>query len=154
MTVADRLKELGITLPTRIAPAGVYVPAVVTGKLCYVSGHVNADDTGTFTSKGKVGAEVSIQQGHDAARQAALNCLNGARSVIGSLDRVARVVRVTGYVNSAPGFDQHPKVINGASEVLRDIFGDDGVGARSAIGVAELPSGAPVEVELILELRD
>ena len=154
MTVADRLKELGITLPTRIAPAGVYLPAVETGKLCYVSGHVNTDDTGTFTSKGKVGAEVSIQQGHAAARQATLNGLNGARSVIGSLDRVARVVRVTGYVNSAPGFDQHPKVINGASEILRDIFGEDGVGARSAIGVAELPFGAPVEVELILELRD
>ena len=153
MTASERLNELGITLPAGLAPVALYKPAVLTGNLCYVSGHINQDASGAITITGKVGGDVTLEQAVEAARLATINGLAGAVGVIGSIDNVTRVVRVTGYVNGAPGFDQPSKVINGASELLRDIFGEEGIGARSAIGLAELPFSAPVEVELILEVR-
>ena len=153
MRASTRLEELGITLPTGLAPVALYKPAVVTGSLCYVSGNINQDANGDLTITGKVGGEVSLEQAREAARLAAINALAGAVHTIGSIDRITKVVRITGYVNGAPGFDQPSKVIDGASELLRDLFGEDGIAARSAIGLAELPFSAPVEVELILEIR-
>ena len=153
MTASERLTELGITLPTGLVPVALYKPAVVTGNLCYVSGNLNQDAKGDLTITGKVGADVTLEQAYEAARLATINGLAGAVSVIGSIDNITKVVRITGYVNGAPGFDQPSKVINGASELLREIFGEDGIAARSAVGLAELPFSAPVEVELILEVR-
>jgi len=153
MPIADRLAALGITLPPTPTPLALYQPAVRSGNLIYVSGQINLAQ-GALTARGKVGEAVSIEQAQQAARLAVLNALAAAQSVIGSLDRVTQVVRLTGYVASAAGFTDQPKVVNGASELLRDLFGDAGVGARSAVGMAELPLGAPVEIELILEVRE
>lgn len=150
--IERRLEELGIELPSPPKPAGLYAPAVVVGTMLFVSGQIPARD-GELPYRGKVGGEVDVEGGREAARIAVLNALAAARSALGSLDRVARVARLTVYVASAPGFVAQPQVANGASELLRDVLGDDrGVGARSAVGVAELPAGVPVEVELTLLL--
>jgi enamine deaminase RidA (YjgF/YER057c/UK114 family) len=141
-----RLAELGITLPEVPAPAGAYVPAVRTGTLVYTSGQVARE------LSGKVGAEVSEADAKDAARSCALNALAAIDALVG-LDSVVRVVKVLGFVASAPGFTGQPGVINGASELLGEVFGDAGAHARSAVGVAELPLGVPVEVEMIVEVR-
>lgn len=153
MSINERLTELGIVLPPAPAPGGVYRPAVQTGNLVYVSGQLNMVD-GELTVSGKLGREVSLEDGQAAARQCGLNCLAAALGLLGSLDRVVRVVRLTGYVSSAEGFTRQPQVVNGASELLRDVFGDDGMGSRLALGVAELPRGAAVEVDVILEVRE
>ncbi len=150
MTVADRLAELGITLPTVVAPAGAYVPAVVSGSLVFTAGQLPMVD-GALPATGKVGAEVAADDAKAYARTCALNALAATASVIGSLDRVVRVVKVVGFVSSAPEFTGQPGVINGASEVLGEIFGEAGKHARSAVGVAVLPLDSPVEVEIILE---
>lgn len=152
MPIADRLAALGLTLPPAPTPLALYKPAVRSGNLIYVSGQINLAQ-GALSARGKVGEAVSIEQAQQAARVAVLNALAAAQSVVGSLDRVEKVVRLTGYVASAAGFTDQPKVVNGASELLRDLFGDAGVGARSAVGLSELPLGAPVEIELILEVR-
>jgi len=141
-----RLAELGIELPEVPAPAGAYVPAVRTGNLVYTSGQVD------LNSSGKVGAEVSEADAKAAARTCALNALAAVDALVG-LDSVVRVVKVVGFVASAPGFTGQPGVVNGASELLGDVFGAAGAHARSAVGVAELPLGVPVEVELIVEVR-
>jgi enamine deaminase RidA (YjgF/YER057c/UK114 family) len=141
-----RLAELGITLPEVPPPAGAYVPAVRTGALVYTSGQVARE------LSGKVGAEVSEADAKDAARSCALNALAAIDALVG-LDSVVRVVKVLGFVASAPGFTGQPGVINGASELLGEVFGDAGAHARSAVGVAELPLGVPVEVEMIVEVR-
>jgi enamine deaminase RidA (YjgF/YER057c/UK114 family) len=141
-----RLAELGITLPEVPPPAGAYVPAVRTGTLVYTSGQVARE------LSGKVGAEVSEADAKDAARSCALNALAAVDALVG-LDSVVRVVKVLGFVASAPGFTGQPGVINGASELLGEVFGDAGAHARSAVGVAELPLGVPVEVEMIVEVR-
>jgi enamine deaminase RidA (YjgF/YER057c/UK114 family) len=148
-----RIRELGLAVPTLPPPVAAYVPAVRTGNLVFASGQTPTID-GVLQVQGKLGEGISIEDGQQAARLAALNCVAEVRGLIGSLDRVARVVRLTGYVASAPGFGQQPAVMNGASRLLEQIFGVAGRHARSAIGVAELPSGAPVEVELIVEVRD
>jgi enamine deaminase RidA (YjgF/YER057c/UK114 family) len=149
--VTARLAELGIALPHRSpAPAGVYVPAVVTGRLVHTAGQLPFVD-GKLPVTGKVGAEVTPEQAHDCARTSALNALSAAAEVLGTLDRVTRVVKVVGFVASHPEFTAQPGVLDGASEVLGAIFGDAGVHARSAVGVATLPLDSPVEVELILE---
>ncbi len=152
MNVENRIKELGFELPTAPTPAGAYVLGVITGNLCFVSGQ-----TGTVAGKlvysGKVGREVSLDDAYKSAQIAALNCLAEAKAVLGDLDRVKRVVKVLGFVASAEGFNQQPKVVNGASELLGKVFGEAGKHARSAVGVAELPFGAPVEVELIMEIE-
>ncbi|WP_208543619.1 MULTISPECIES: RidA family protein [unclassified Rathayibacter] len=147
--IAERLAELGVELPAVAVPAGAYVPAVVHGGLVYTAGQIPFVD-GSLPMVGKVGDEVSPEQAKDLARTCALNALAAVADAIGSLDRVTRIVKLTGFVASASGFTGQPGVINGASELLGDVFGEPGRHARSAVGVAELPLGAPVEVELIV----
>jgi len=149
---AGRLAELGLTLPPVTAPVAAYVPAVRTGAFVYVSGQVPIVD-GKLSAVGKVGAEVSASDAAGLARTCALNALAAAAAAAGGLDAIRRIVKVTGFVASAPGFNGQPQVINGASELLIEVFGEDGRHARSAVGVAELPLDAPVEVELIAEIR-
>ncbi|TFV96984.1 RidA family protein [Orlajensenia leifsoniae] len=150
--VADRLTELGITLPAVAAPVAAYVPAMISGNLVFTSGQLPFTD-GVLPATGKVGEGEGLVSATDAKAYAAtciLNALAAAESVIGSLDRVTQVVKVTGFVASDPSFTGQPGVINGASELLGEIFGDAGKHARSAVGVAVLPLDAPVEVELVL----
>jgi enamine deaminase RidA (YjgF/YER057c/UK114 family) len=149
--ISDRLAELGIELPAVAAPVAAYVPAVVHGGLVYTSGQLPFVD-GALPATGKVGAGVSAEDAKALARTCALNGLAAAADAAGGIDRIARVVKVTGFVASAEGFTGQPGVINGASEVLGEILGDAGIHARSAVGVAELPLGSPVEVELVLAL--
>lgn len=147
--IAERLAELGVKLPAVAVPAGAYVPAVVNGSLVYTAGQIPFVD-GALPLVGKVGAEVTADAAKDLARVCVLNALAAVADAIGSLDRVTRVVKLTGFVASASGFTGQPGVINGASELLADVFGEAGRHARSAVGVAELPLGSPVEVELIV----
>lgn len=153
MSVYDRIAKLGLEVPPTPKPAGAYVPAVIAGKLAFSSGQTNTVD-GVPTVKGKVGREVTLEEAYQVARVAVLKCLACLESALGSLDRIERIVKVTGYVASAEGFGEQPRVINGASELLLEIFGERGQHARAALGVAELPFGAPVEVELIVEIAD
>lgn len=146
-----RLTELGIELPDVVAPLAAYVPAVRTGNLVYTSGQLPMQ-AGELPRTGKVGAEITPEDGHALARICALNALAAVDALVG-LDAVARVVKVVGFVASAPNFNGQPAVVNGASELLGEVFGDAGQHARSAVGVSELPLNAPVEVELIVELK-
>jgi enamine deaminase RidA (YjgF/YER057c/UK114 family) len=148
--IDERLSELGITLPAVVAPVAAYIPALVSGNQVFTSGQLPMVD-GVLPATGKVGAEVSAETAKQLARQCALNALAAVESVIGSLDRVTRIVKVVGFVASDPAFTGQPGVINGASDVLGEIFGDAGVHARSAVGVAVLPLDSPVELELIVE---
>jgi enamine deaminase RidA (YjgF/YER057c/UK114 family) len=150
---AERLAALGLTLPPVTAPVAAYVPAVRSGGYVYVSGQVPVAD-GKLTATGKVGGEVSASDAAGMARTCALNALSAAASVAGGLDKIRRIVKVTGFVASAPGFSGQPQVVNGASELFLEVFGEQGKHARSAVGVAELPLNAPVEVELIAEIRE
>jgi enamine deaminase RidA (YjgF/YER057c/UK114 family) len=152
--IQARLAELAITIPHRSpSPAGTYVPAVLSNNLVYTAGQLPLVD-GALPVVGKVGAAVSPQEARECARIAALNALSAVAEVVGSLDRVVRIVKVVGFVASDPGFTGQPGVINGASELLVKAFGDKGVHARSAVGVAALPLDAPVEVEVIVSVRD
>lgn len=146
-----RLAELGITLPAVATPVAAYVPAMTSGNLLFTAGQLPFVD-GALLATGKVGAEVSAAKAAELARVCALNALAAAHSVLGSLDKVTRVIKVNGFVASAPDFIGQPQVLNGASEVLAEIFGEIGQHARAAVGVAVLPLDAPVEVELILEI--
>ena len=148
--INDRLTELGITIPTLAAPAGAYLPFAVTGNLVFTAGQLPFTD-GALPATGKVGAEVAADEAKLYARTAVLNALAAVEAAIGSLDRVTRVVKLVGFVSSDPSFTGQPGVINGASEVLGEIFGEAGKHARSAVGVAVLPLDSPVEVELIVE---
>ena len=150
MSASARLGQLGITLPEVVAPLASYVPAARTGSLVYTSGQLPME-AGQLRRTGKVGAEVSPEDGKAMARICALNALAAVHSLVG-IDAVARVVKVVGFVASAPGFNGQPSVINGASDLLAEVFGDAGAHARSAVGVSELPLDAPVEVELIVEV--
>jgi enamine deaminase RidA (YjgF/YER057c/UK114 family) len=152
MAVADRLDELGLVLPPVAAPAGAYVPAVASGDLVFTSGQLPFLD-GTLARTGVLGDDVSVEDAADLAALCALNALAAVAEVLGGLDRVVRVVKVTGFVASAPGFAQQPAVINGASNLLVDVFGEHGRHARSAVGVAALPLSSPVEVELVVQFR-
>lgn len=145
-----RLEELGLTLPEVVPPLAAYVPAVQSGNYVYVSGQVPIVE-GKLAATGKVGAEVTPEQGADLARICALNALAAIDSLVG-LGRVVKIVKLTGYVASAAGFTGQPGVINGASELFGQVLGELGRHARSAVGVAELPMGAPVEVEVIAEV--
>lgn len=145
-----RLAELGIELPAPVAPLASYLPAVRTGDLVYTSGQLPIVD-GTLVITGKVGAEVSAQDAAGYARTCALNALAAIDALVG-IDAVRRVVKVVGFVASASGFADQPLVVNGASDLLGEVFGEAGRHARSAIGVAELPRNAPVEVEMIVEV--
>jgi enamine deaminase RidA (YjgF/YER057c/UK114 family) len=146
----ENLKRLGVELPPVAAPAGAYIPALRSGSLVYTSGQLPFVD-GTLSAIGKVGAEVSLEQAKDAAKLCALNALAAVHDLVG-LDSVARIVKVVGFVASAPGFNDQPLVINGASEFLGEVLGEAGVHARSAVGVFQLPKDTPVEVELIAEI--
>ncbi len=150
MTVSGRLAELGIELPEVVAPLAAYVPAVRTGNLVYTSGQLPMKG-GQLPAEGKVGGEVSAEDGKALARICGLNALAAVHALVG-IDSVVRIVKVVGFVASAPGFNGQPAVINGASELMGEVFGPAGAHARSAVGVSELPLNAPVEVELIVEV--
>jgi enamine deaminase RidA (YjgF/YER057c/UK114 family) len=151
MSAEDRLRELGIELPTPRAPGGSYVPARVSGSMLYLAGQAPVGPDGLVT--GKVGRDLTLEQAADAARLTGLQALAVMRAELGSLDRVASIVKVLGMVNCAPGFNNTPGVINGFSDLIVEVFGDAGRHARSAVGMAELPFDICVEVELIADLR-
>jgi enamine deaminase RidA (YjgF/YER057c/UK114 family) len=149
--VEDRLRQLGIELPPPSQPVASYVPVVISGALAYVSGQVPMED-GELLWSGKLGEDLDVPAGAQAARRCALQALSALRAKIGTLDQVRRIVRLGVFVASAPGFTDQPKVANGASDLLVDVFGDQGRHSRTAVGVAELPLGAPVEVEVVAEI--
>ncbi|THF73832.1 RidA family protein [Cohnella fermenti] len=148
----ERLKELGLTIPV-ITPRFTFEPGVLAGRLLYLSGQTPEID-GNMQFVGRLGAELDVETGKQAARLAALNCIGEMELTLGSLDRVERIVRVIGYVRSAPGFGEQPLVMNGASELLIEVFGEAGKHARAALGTSELPFGAPVELEMIVLVRE
>ncbi|MDR7102830.1 RidA family protein [Croceicoccus sp. BE223] len=150
--IEARLAELGIALPAPAAPVASYVPAVEVGGLLHVSGQLPFID-GTLVT-GRLGEDVSLERGAEAARACGVMILAQAKQALGSLDRVVRVVKLGGFVNSTGDFTDQPKVINGASDLMLEVFGDDGRHARSAVGVPVLPLGAAVEVDAILQVRD
>ena len=145
-----RLEELGIKLPATPAPAGAYVPATRAGNLIFTAGQLPLE-AGELNIRGKVGDTVGVDEASEAARLCAMNALAAASTLTGGVGGISRIVKVTGFVASAPSFNEQPQVINGASEFLGEIFGKAGLHARSAVGVAELPLDAPVEVELVVE---
>lgn len=149
--IDERLRVLGIALPTPRKPMANYVPAVRVGNLAYTAGQVSAVEGKEY--KGKLGASVGVEEGRAAARACALNCLAALLTTLDSLDRVKRIVRVGVFVNSAAGFEQQPAVANGASDLLVEVFGEAGCHARTAVGVNELPGGFSVEVDLIAEVE-
>ncbi len=149
----QRLKDLGIELPPAPKPVAVYVPGVVSGNMLYASGHGPRTVEGKLI-QGRVGDDLTLKQGYEAARLVGLNVLSTIRNTVGSLDQVVRLVKVLGMVNSTSEFSQHPAVINGFSELMVEVFGEKkGKGARSAVGMGSLPSNIPVEIEAILEIR-
>jgi enamine deaminase RidA (YjgF/YER057c/UK114 family) len=149
----ENLKRLGLELPPCPIPVGSYVPASEASGFVFVSGHTpNVDDNPAYY--GQVGKDISVEEATRAAELCALRCLSALRSIVGSLDRVESILKVTGYVNSWPGFGEQPKVINGASLLLEKVFGENGKHARAAIGVAGLPGNAAVEVELVAYVRN
>lgn len=150
MTTSERLRELGISLPQVAAPVAAYVPAIRTGNQVWTSGQIPFVN-GELAATGKVGAEVSAEDAYNYARIAALNALAAVDALVG-IDKVTRVLKIVGFVASAEDFGGQPAVINGASELMGEIFGDAGTHARSAVGVAELPLNSPVEVEIIVEI--
>jgi enamine deaminase RidA (YjgF/YER057c/UK114 family) len=150
-TPEERLRRLGVDLPTPAAPVAAYVPCVRTGNLVYVSGQVPTAG-GQPTHLGRLGEGVSVDNGRAAARTCAVNVLAALKAELGELSQVRRVVKVTGFVASTPHFTDHPKVVNAASELFGEVFGDAGRHARAAVGVAALPLGVPVEVEAIVEV--
>jgi enamine deaminase RidA (YjgF/YER057c/UK114 family) len=152
ITAEDRLAKLGIHLPEAPTPFGAYVPAVQTGNLLFLSGML-ATSGHTATAVGIVGKDLNVKGGREAAHTAALNVLALAKKQLGSLNRVSRVVRLGVYVAATPEFTEHPKVADAASELLRDVFGDRTVSSRLVFGVASLPLGSPVELEVIFEVN-
>ncbi len=151
MSFEQRVASLGLTLPVPPQPVATYVPSVRVGDLLFISGVVPSRD-GKIVYQGKVGGELSKEEGYEAAKVSLLNALANIRQAAGSLDRVQRIVKMTGYVASFEGFSEQPSVINGASDLLVEIFGEAGRHARAAVGVAELPMGVPVELELTVQL--
>ncbi|MBI3411022.1 MAG: RidA family protein [Planctomycetes bacterium] len=152
-TAETRLKELNITLPAPPKPVAKYRTAVQVGNMLYVSGHGPGKIDGKDPLIGKVGARLSVEQGMESARLVGINILATVRNTLGSLDKVKRLVKTLGMVNAAPDFTDHPQVINGFSELMAQVFGEDaGVGARSAVGMGSLPNDIPVEIECIFEV--
>ncbi len=147
-----RLKELGITLKPPGKPIANFVTAVTVGKLVFLSGHGPVQENGEYM-KGKVGADLDLAQAKEAARLTGISLLGALKSHIGDLNKVKRFVKVLGMVNAVPTFDQHPQVINGFSDLMVDVFGDNGKHARSAVGMGSLPMNIPVEIEMIVELK-
>ena len=152
MSVEARLSALGLELPEVATPAGAYVPAVISGNLVFTAGQIPLVD-GKLMAEGRLGAEITAEAGKEIAQRCALNAIAAVKSVLGDLGRVKKVVKVVGFVASTPEFTAQPGVVNGASELLQAAFGDAGIHARSAVGVAVLPLNSPVEVELIVEFE-
>ena len=152
MSIDTRLAELGITLPQPAAPVAAYVPAVESGGLLHVSGQISFAEDGSLIT-GRLGDDVDLDSGIAAARRCGIMLLAQIKAAVGSLDRVERIVKLGVFVNSTPDFADHPKVANGASELMQDVFGDAGKHARAAVGVAALPLGVAVEVDAIVALR-
>ena len=150
--IEQKLASLGLTLPDAAAPAHHYVPVTLHSGIAYLSGQLPRVDGG-FLALGKVGAEVSLEQAQEAARICVLHGLACLKRALGSLDAIERVLKLTGFVASAPGFNQQPMVVDAASRLLSDLFGEAGRHARSAVGAAELPRNVPVEIEMILAVR-
>ena len=153
MSVEERLRELGYTLPEPPTPKGVYVTALEVDGMVYTSGS-SCFEGGGLKYEGKLGADLTVEEGYDACKATMLNLLSILKQHIGDLDRIEQVVKVTGYVASAPGFVMQPAVLNGASELLGELLGDRGKHARSVMGVNELPMNSPVEIEMIVKLKD
>jgi len=149
--IEQRLSQLGVTLPVPAAPAANYVPFVITGNQLFVSGQISVSPDGT-EYKGKLGAGLGVEDGQAAAKLCAISLLAQAKAALGDLDRIVRVVKLVGFVNSAPDFTDQPKVVNGASDFMVEVLADKGRHARSAVGVAALPFGVAVEVEAIFEI--
>ena len=152
MSVESRLAELGLELPEVATPAGAYVPAVISGNHVFTAGQIPLVD-GKLMAEGRLGAEISAEAGKEIAQRCALNAIAAVKSVLGDLERVKKVIKVVGFVASTSDFTAQPGVVNGASELLQAAFGDRGIHARSAVGVAVLPLNSPVEVELIVEFE-
>ena len=152
MSVETNLAALGLELPEVATPAGAYVPAVISGNLVFTAGQIPLVD-GKLMAEGRLGAEITAEQGKEIAQRCALNAIAAVKSVLGDLERVKKIVKVVGFVASTPEFTAQPGVVNGASELLQAAFGDVGIHARSAVGVAVLPLNSPVEVELIVEFE-
>lgn len=151
-TAEQTLESLGITLPNPPAPAGSYVPVVISGNLAFVAGQIPVE-AGQVKFKGKVGRDIPVEAGQQAARLCTINALAQLKAALGSLERIRRIVKVTGFVNCEPSFADQPKVINGASDLLVQIFGDSGRHARAAVGVSSLPLESAVEVEFVAEIK-
>lgn len=149
--IEEKLTKMGIILPEAPKPAAVYVPAMTVGNLVYTSGN-DCRENGTLLYEGKLGKEITIEQGQEASKQTMINLLSVLKAHLGDLDRIKKVVKLLAFVNSAPGFADQPYVINGASEFLEEVFGEAGKHARSAIGTSELPFNTPVEIEMIVEI--
>ena len=152
--IESRLEQLGISLPAEPVPIANYVPGVRTGNLVYLSGLGPASRADGTTPSGKVGRDLTTEEGYEAARLTGINILARMKGELGDLDRVRRVVKLLGMVNSAPDFNQQPAVVNGCSDLLVEVFGDRGRHARSAVGMASLPNDIPVEIEIIIEVED
>lgn len=152
MSYEAKIKELGIDLPDAPKPVAAYVAAVKDGNYVYTSGQIPFV-AGELKFKGKLGKELTVEQGYEAAKTCAINCLAAIKGQIGSLDNIEKIIKIVGFVNSAPEFYDQPKVINGASELVSSIFGKAGEHARSAVGVAELPLNVAVEVEMIVRVK-
>lgn len=153
MTPEERLKQLGITLPPPPKPVAKYKPALVVGAMLYVSGHGPAKLNGQAPLLGKLGSKLTVEQGKESARLVGINILATVRNTLGSLDKIKRLIKTLGMVNATPEFLEHPQVINGFSELMAQVFGEDaGVGTRSAVGMGSLPGDIPVEVECMFEV--
>ena len=152
MSVEAKITELGVDIPLPPQPVGAYVPCLISGNLAITSGQLPMVE-GALLYRGKLGRDFSVDEGYKAARICALNCLGVLKSTLGSLDKIKRIIKVTGFVHSENDFYDQPKVINGASELLGELFGDKGKHARSAVGVNSLPLGAAVEIEMMVELE-
>ena len=151
-TIEKRLADLGITLPSPRSPVANYVPFVLSGKQLYVSGQICFGADGKVVAAGQLGAGVSIEAGQQAARACSINLLAQVKAALGDLDKMARVIRLGGFINSAPGFTDGPKVMNGASDLMVEVFGDKGRHARTTVGVSALPTDAAIEVEGLFEV--
>ena len=151
MQIEKRLEELGITLPLAATPVANYVTTVQTGNLVFTSGHGPGSGEGKIY-KSQLGTDAEIKDGYQSARQVAINLIGTLKQALGDLDRIQRIVKVVGFVNSAPTFTDQPAVVNGASDLFVEVFGDRGKHTRSAVGMSQLPGGIPVEVEMVVEI--
>lgn len=152
MSFEAKVQELGLTIPTPAKPLAAYIPAIKSGNLVFVSGQLPSQN-GQILYKGLLGKDVTVEQGYEAARACAINCLGAVKALVGSLDNIEQIVKVTGFVAGTADFIDHPKVVNGASELMQQIFGDKGAHARAAVGMSNLPLGVPVEVEMIVQVK-